>query len=134
MRAPTVLFIAAVSLVATPLLSLAQVPGEDPVVLQKKQLIQMLPLGNAPTSTAPVFRTDLPDWQRAKTSKYQAKAFNIEKGSVMTGEDVINTANDNGAKTSCTQSIASNVVPKGATLQGKDQIVVLRGDLVNICN
>jgi hypothetical protein len=134
MRATTVLFLAAVSLLAIPHLSFAQVPGEDPVVLQKKQLIQMLPLGNTPTSTAPTFNTDLPDWQRAKTSKYQAKAFNIEKGSVMTGEDVINTANDNGAKTSCTQSIASNVIPKGTTVRGAEQIVVLRGDLVNICN
>ena len=134
MRATAALFLAGVSLLANPLLSLAQVPGEDPVILQKKQLVQMLPMGSAPNSTAPTFHTDLPDWQRAKTSKYQAKALNIEKGSVMTGQDVINTANDNGAKTTCTQSIASNVVPKGTTLQGKDQIVVLRGDLVNICN
>jgi hypothetical protein len=134
MRATAAVFFAGLSLLANPLLSLAQVPGEDPVILQRKQLIQMLPLGSAANSTAPTFQTDLPDWQRAKTSKYQAKAFNLDKGSVMTGQDVINTAHDDGAKTTCTQSIASNVVPKGATVRGAEQIVVLRGDLVNICN
>lgn len=133
MRSTAALLIAGVSLLANPLLSLAQVPGEDPVILQKKQLIQMLPLGNAPTSQAPRFNIDTPDWQRAKVSKYQAKAMLLD-GTVQTERDVINTASDDGFKTTCTQSIASAVVPKGSTVRGSEQIVVLRGDLVNICN
>jgi len=135
MRATTALLFIGASLLANPLLSRAQVPGEDPLILQRKQLIQMLPLGNAPGSTAPIFNTELPDNMRAKASRYEAKAFAADTGVVKTDRDVLNAASDDGFKTTCTQSIASTVVPKGTTLRGgNDQIVVLRGDLVNICN
>ena len=134
MRATALLILAGVLLLANAQPSLAQVPGEDPLILLNKQVPQGLPLGAASTSSAPNLKVDMPDWQRAKASRYQAKAFAIENGSVQTGQDVINTASDDGFKTTCTQSIASTVVPKGSTVRGGEQIVVLRGDLVNICN
>lgn len=123
------------ALLANALPALAQVPGEDPLILQRKQVIQMLPLGSAPKSNAPVLNAEMPAWQRAKVARYEAKAFNLDTGGVQTGEDVINTAREDGFKTTCTQSIASTVVPKSSTARGgNEQIVVLRGDLVNICN
>jgi hypothetical protein len=135
MHMTTALLVAGGALLANALPALAQVPGEDPLILQRKQTVQMLPLGSAPKSIAPSLNTDMPAWQRAKVARYEAKAFNLDTGAVQTGEDVINTAKSDGFKTTCTQSIASTAVPKGSTLKsGTEQIVVLRGDLVNICN
>lgn len=134
MHTTAALLVAGGALLANALPALAQVPGEDPLILQRKQVIQMLPLGSAPKSSAPVLNADMPAWQRAKVARYEAKAFNPDTGAVQTGQDVINAARDDGFKTTCTQSIASTVVPRGSTVRGAEQIVVLRGDLVNICN
>ena len=84
-----------------------------------------------------LFRS-IPAWQRAKIARYEAKAFSGNRGDILTEKDVINTANSDGFKTTCTQSIGSTTAPAGITtgagFKSNNQVVVLRGDLVNICN
>ena len=113
-------------------------PGTDPVRIESKVIFQGLPNGPAPRSGNIGPPPEIPPWQRAKIALYEAKAFSGNRGNILTERDVINTANSDGFKTTCTQTIGSTVAPTGITTGGgfkpKDQIVVLRGDLVNICN
>lgn len=113
------------------------VPGEDPVRLQSKIVIQMLPVSNAPRSGYVDLAPGIPAWQKARIARYEAKAFSGNTGDILTEKDVINTTHTNGFNTTCTQSIGS--APTSATgaqagFKPAQQIVVLRGDLVNICN
>jgi hypothetical protein len=113
-------------------------PGEDPINLQSRVSYQMLPLGGAPKSSSINFSTDIPAWQKARIARYEAKAFSGNKGDILTEKDVVNTATSDGFKTTCTQSIGSTAAPTGITtgagVKPTQQVVVLRGDLVNICN
>ena len=109
-------------------------PGEDPIQLQNKISIQMLPMGGPPKSGSINFATDMPDWQKAKISRYEAKAFSANTDGILTEKDVVNTASSDGFKTTCTQSIGSTSGSTGAGVKPTQQVVVLRGDLVNICN
>ena len=113
-------------------------PGEDPVRLESKVFIQGMPTAPAPRSGNISPQTELPAWQRARIARYEAKAFSGNRGNILTERDVINTASSDGFKTTCTQSIGSITAPAGITtgagFKPGDQIVVLRGDLVNICN
>lgn len=122
----------AVALYAIASAAHAQVPGEDTVPLQRGLLIQMQPLPGPAQSRAPNLANSMPDWMRARMSRYEAKAWSENSGTVMTERDVINTVDTQGLKSTCTQSVGSTVVPKGSTIT-KDTVVVLRGDLVNIC-
>ena len=83
-------------------------PGEDPVVLIQKINIQM--------------------------SRYEAKSFSGDPGDILTNKDVVSTKSSNGLKTTCTQSIGSTGPQTTAAGSPREQVVVLRGDLVNICN
>ncbi len=117
--------------------SAQNVPGEDPVRLDKRINIQMLPIGSAPRSSYINYSTDMPAWQKAKISRYEAKAFSGNTAGILTEKDVVNTATSDGFKTTCTQSIGSAAAPTttaGPGSQPVQQIVVLRGDVVNICN
>ena len=113
-------------------------PGTDPVRIESKVILQGLPNGPAPRSGNIARPAEIPPWQRSKIALYEAKAFSGNRGNILTEKDVINTASSDGFKTTCTQTIGSTVAPAGITTGGgfkpKDQIVVLRGDLVNICN
>ena len=115
-------------------------PGTDPVRIESKVIIQGLPNGPAPRSGNIGPPPEIPSWQRAKIARYEARAFSGDRGNILTEKDVINTNTTDGFKTTCTQSIGSNTTPAGsgittgAGFKPKDQIVVLRGDLVNICN
>lgn len=113
-------------------------PGTDPVRIDSRVVIQGLPNGPAPRSGNIAPPAEIPAWQRAKIARYEAKAFSGNRGDILTERDVINTANSDGFKTTCTQSIGSISTPAGITtgagFQQTNQIVVLRGDLVNICN
>lgn len=114
------------------------VPGTDPVRIENKVIIQGLPNGPAPRSGNIGPPAEIPPWQRAKITLYEAKAFSGNRGNILTEKDVINTNTTDGFKTTCTQSIGSNTAPTGITTGGgfkpNQQVVVLRGDLVNICN
>ena len=125
--------------VATSLTATAQnAPGTDPIQLDTRVTLQGMPYGSAPRSGNISPPAEIPAWQRAKIARYEAKAFSGNVGNIQTEKDVVNTANSDGFKTTCTQSIGSSVAPTGITtgagFMPKDQIVVLRGDLVNICN
>jgi hypothetical protein len=109
-------------------------PGEDPIQLHNKVSIQMLPMGGPPKSGSLNFATDMPNWQKAKISRYEAKAFSANTEGILTEKDVINTASSDGFKTTCTQSIGSTSGNTGPGVKPTQQVVVLRGDLVNICN
>ncbi len=117
----------------------AQAPGEDPVVLTKKLTIQMQPTGAAAASTGLDNASTMPSWLRASIARYEAKAFSDDPGGVLTNNDVVTTANAQGMQKTCVQEVGSNTVSGAATGTGKygpnqaPQVVVLRGDLVNIC-
>ena len=118
-------------------------PGSDPIQLDGHVSYLALP-------TAPPARSkdldkvaDMPSWLQAKVARYEAKAFSVldgGDGTVKTGDDVISTSSGSALQKTCTQSLASNTLPTAAGPAGRygvgsapDQIVVLRGDLVNIC-
>ena len=112
-------------------------PGEDPLVLTKKVAPNGLPINNQPKSTGLDKSTELPAWMRAKVSRYTAKAMSANTSGIYTDADVVTTATNDGFRRTCTQEIATQTT--GAAFnrygpQAQEQIVVLRGDLVNICN
>lgn len=118
----------------------AQAPGEDPVVLNKKLVIQMQPTGNAAPSGNIDGATSMPSWLRARVARYEAKAFSADTTNILTDNDVVNTANAQGMQKTCVQEVGSNTL-SGSTSSfnrygpnNAPQVVVLRGDLVNICN
>jgi hypothetical protein len=94
-------------------------PGEDPIFLENKISIQMLPL---------------PAWQRAKLSRYEAKAYSGNTGNILTEKDVVHSSTTDGFRTTCTQSIGSTTGTTSLGAKPTEQVVVLRGDVVNICN
>jgi hypothetical protein len=123
----------------TPVIACAQIaPGEDPVQLTKKIVVNMLPLNNAPRSTPAQNFQGTPAWLEAKIARFEAKAFSVDTSGIFTDKDVTSTTITDGFKKTCIQEVgninasAANAVGKyGSTVQ--DQIVVLRGDLINIC-
>ena len=123
----------------TPVIAYAQIaPGEDPVQLTKKIVVNMLPLNNAPRSTPAQNFQGIPAWLEAKIARFEAKAFSIDTSGIFTDKDVTTTTMNDGFRKTCIQEVgnstalAANAVGKyGNAIQ--DQIVVLRGDLINIC-
>lgn len=112
-------------------------PGEDPVVLERKVFVQGLPTAAAARSGYMSPSSDMPAWQKAKVARYEAKAFSGDTTGILTDKDVINTATSDGFKTTCTQTIGAlptTTTTVGANGKTTQQVVVLRGDLVNICN
>ena len=113
-------------------------PGEDPVVLSKRIGVQMLPLGNARDSSQMSLPTELPASVKAKIARFEAK-FNADQTTkgMSTDADVTQSATSDGLKKTCIQEVGSNTLPASAggskVGPGNQQIVVLRGDLVNIC-
>ena len=74
-------------------------PGEDPVVLDRKVSIQMLPNGAAPRSGYMNPSSEMPAWQKARIARYEAKAFSGDPGDILTNKDVVSTATSDGFKT-----------------------------------
>jgi hypothetical protein len=112
-------------------------PGEDPITLLKQTKFDARPTAASPQSTGldPLF--GLPGWLHARVSRYEARAYSDVVGNVLTDNDVVTTASAQGLKKVCVQEVGSTASdttgfgkygPKGAP-----QIVVLKGDLVNIC-
>ena len=120
-------------------LSLAQtVPGEDPVVLTQRIQSNMLPL-NSSVQSVQLSNVEMPAWMDAKLARFQAKAFAADTTGVLTDQNVVTTVAQDGLRKVCTQDIGSNssgVASGSFNRYGPKldaQIVVLRGDLVNIC-
>lgn len=112
-------------------------PGEDPVVLSKRIALQMLPIGGTRASSPMETVNDMPAWLKAKVVRYEAKANSDLTTGMSTDADVTRTASSDGLKKTCIQEVGSNTITQNsATNSGKGnapQIVVLKGDLVNIC-
>lgn len=117
----------------------SQAPGEDPVVLTKKLTVQMLPMGAAAPSTGLDNGNAMPSWLRARIARYEAKAFSDDTSGVLTNNDVVTTASAEGMQKTCVQEVGSNTMSGSTAGSGRygpnqgPQVVVLRGDLVNIC-
>jgi hypothetical protein len=114
-------------------------PGEDPLFFSNPVHFDSAPGARFQPSGNMDASLQLPAWMKAKMTRYTAKAFSAtaDDGSIYTDSDVINTTQSNGFKTTCVQEVGS--VSGDAALGTRygpgqrDQIVVLRGDLVNIC-
>lgn len=112
-------------------------PGEDPVVLQGRVSHMLLPLNNAMKSGVMMPEIQTPSWMQAKIARLQAKAYGADTTGVLTDEDVVASQNTVGLRRTCIQDIGS-ATPTGLGTgrygpQNDPQVVVLRGDLVNIC-
>lgn len=118
----------------------AQAPGEDPVVLKNKLVVQMMPTGGATMSGNLDGSPSMPSWLRARIARFEAKAFSSDTTGLLTDNDVVTTAAAQGMKKTCVQEIGSSTVSSSSGgfnrygPQSAPQVVVLRGDLVNICN
>lgn len=120
-------------------LAQAQAPGEDPVVLSRPLTVQMLPTGAAPASGGLTPPVDMPAWLRARVARYEAKAYSADTDGILTDNDVVATAQAQGLQKTCVQEVGSNTL-SGSSSQfnrygpnASPQVVVLRGDLVNVC-
>jgi hypothetical protein len=127
--------LAAVSLLFAASARAQNAPGEDPVVLTKRISVQMLPIGGARTSVPLNAQNGMPAWMQAKVARFEAKANSDQTEGMLTDSDVTRAANADGLKKTCIQEVGSNTVqaPGKFGLSNTQQIVVLKGDLVNIC-
>lgn len=122
-----------------PGLACAQVaPGEDPVYLKEKVVVNMLPINNTMRSTPLQNSAGVPAWMDARIAKFQAKAYSVDTTGIYTDRDVKTTTITDGINKTCIQDVGSSIAA-ASNSAGKfgampqDQIVVLKGDLVNIC-
>lgn len=106
-------------------------PGEDPVVIRGKVSYLQLPTGAAASSSSIVHRRDLPDNAKAKIARYMAKSYAPEALGIQTEKDVVSSVRTQSGRTTCTQTLAPAT---SSDPSSNDQVVVIRGDLVNICN
>lgn len=117
----------------------AQAPGEDPVVLSKKLVIQMQATGTPAPSGNIDGAMGMPSWLRARVARYEAKAFSDDTTGILTNNDVVSTATAQGMQKTCVQEVGSNTLSSSTSNFNRygpnqaPQVVVLRGDLVNIC-
>lgn len=111
-------------------------PGEDPVTISARVTYLQLPTSPLARSGNLEYRKDMPDEMAAKVSRYTAKAYTPNTGDIKTEKDVVQSVQTNGTQTTCYQSIGSVSAAnsQGIKTTGKDQVVVLRGDVINICN
>lgn len=117
----------------------SQAPGEDPVILTKKLTVQMQPTGAVAPSGSLDNATTMPSWLRARIARYEARAFSEDTTGILTNNDVVTTATAQGMQKTCVQEVGSSTVSATTPATAKygpsqaPQVVVLRGDLVNIC-
>lgn len=115
----------------------AQVPGEDPVIVKGKSGVQMQPTAPPPKSGNLDGYTGMPSSLRARVARYEAKSYSADPAGMSTSGDVVNTVTADGMQRTCIQDVGSTTqTGSPGTKYGpgqNTQIVVLRGDLVNIC-
>ena len=113
-------------------------PGEDPILLTKPAQYLQLPIASGGASSNPDSAGGLPSNVKAKIARLEAKSFSAMADSIYTDADIQATVTAGQQKKTCIQDVGSNTSSNGALRYGpgnsKQQIVVLRGDLVNICN
>lgn len=110
-------------------------PGEDPVQINSKVTYQMAPNPIVRPSTDINMRTGLSGSDQAKITRYTAMAYTSQPG-VLTEKDVVTSVKTSGMYTTCIQAVGSSIEAPtgGAAVMGNQQVVVLRGDFVNICH
>ena len=108
-------------------------PGEDPVQINGRVSYLQMPTAPRSVSSSIVYKTGMPDDAKAKIAHYVAKSYSANTGNVKTNKDVVSSVQTNSAGgVSCVQSIQPTA-PGSGGMMGEDQVVVIRGDLVNIC-
>lgn len=121
--------------------SVSAAPGEDtihldgPVQYTFSPGPPLAPSGNRDSSY------DVPAWMKARMSRYTAKAYSAQAddGTIFTDSDVVTTSYAEGFSKTCVQEVGSNVAASDGALgtrygpNQREQVVVLKGDLVNIC-
>lgn len=110
-------------------------PGEDPVQINSPVTYEMAPNPIIRQSSDINMQTGLSGSDQAKITRYTAMAY-APQPKVLTEKDAVNSVQTKGLYTTCVQSVGSNLeAPTGAAaVLAQPQVVVLRGDLVNICN
>ena len=108
-------------------------PGEDPVHINGKVSYLQMPTAPRSLSSGIVYKTGMPDDAKAKIAQYVAKSYSADTGNVKTNKDVVSSVQTNsmGGNT-CVQTLQPTTTA-GRGAMGQDQVVVIRGDLVNIC-
>jgi hypothetical protein len=113
-------------------------PGEDPISMTKVTKTDMRPTAPQQLSGSldPLF--GMQGWLKARVTRYEARAYSDNAAdTIVSDNDAVTTASAQGLKKVCVQEVGSTAAsagfgnkygPKGAA-----QIVVLKGDLVNIC-
>lgn len=108
-------------------------PGEDPVHIGSRVSYLQMPTAPRSVSSGIVYRTGMPDDAKAKIAHYVARSYSADTGNVKTNKDVVSSVQTNSmGATTCVQSIQPSAPQPGGSM-GQDQVVVIRGDLVNIC-
>lgn len=109
-------------------------PGEDPVHINGKVSYLQMPTAPRSLSSGIVYKTGMPDDAKAKIAHYVAKSFSANTDGIKTEKDVVSSVQTNSlGGVTCVQTVQPSAPGAGATM-GQDQVVVIRGDLVNICN
>lgn len=116
-------------------------PGEDTIILKGPVKYLAIPTAPQPKSGNLDGPYDIPAWMRARMSRYVAKAYSAtaDDGTIYTDSDVVTSIQSEGLRKTCIQEVGSNAMDATDTFgtrygpQVKEQVVVLRGDLVNVC-
>lgn len=108
-------------------------PGEDPVQIHGNVSYLQIPTAPRSLSSNIVYKTGMPDDAKAKIAHYVAKSFSANTDGIKTEKDVVSSVQTNSlGGVTCVQTLASGAPRAGAPM-GEDQVVVIRGDLVNVC-
>lgn len=112
-------------------------PGEDPVVLTKRVAIQQQPERN-PAKSKPLEQGAMPAWMRAKVARFEARSNSDIAAAFASDKDVTTETKSDGFRKTCIQEVGSNTSSGSGQGDikvgpGNQQVVVLRGDLINIC-
>lgn len=135
-RAPYLRYFSMAGLVFATQMALAA-PGEDTIHLKNPVEHLQLPINNNSKPQGLDNDSDgIPPGLKAKIARYEAKTFNDQADGIYTDGDVKRMVGAEANRKTCIQDVGSNTAATGTTKygpNGQQQIVVLRGDLVNIC-
>jgi hypothetical protein len=113
-------------------------PGDDPINPTKVTKNDLRPTSPQQTSGSldPLF--GMQGWLKARVTRYEARAYSDNAAdTVVSDNDAVTTASAQGLKKTCVQEVGSTSSASGFGNKygpkGAAQIVVLKGDLVNIC-
>lgn len=110
-------------------------PGEDPVHINAQVRYLQMPTAPRFISSGIVYKTGMPDDAKAKIAHYVAKSFSANTTGILTEKDVVSSVQTNSlGGVTCVQTVQPGAPSAPGATMGQDQVVVIRGDLVNICN